>query len=107
VSETAETVSECTCNCDCADSKLPSLTSTPTASLPATPALPAIPAASAPMISSSANGAGNGNGNGANGHDDLHLDRRKLARAVEVAGVENRVWADSGWWAGGAPGWGV
>lgn len=37
----------------------------------------------------------------ANGHEDLHLDRRKLARAVEAAHVENRYWVDSGWWAGG------
>jgi hypothetical protein len=40
----------------------------------------------------------------ANGHVDLHLDRRKMARAVEVANAENRYWADSGWWAGGL-GW--
>ncbi|ORY16475.1 hypothetical protein BCR34DRAFT_464222, partial [Clohesyomyces aquaticus] len=37
----------------------------------------------------------------ANGHADLHLDRRKVARAVEVANAENRYWQDSGWWAGG------
>ncbi|KAF2650323.1 hypothetical protein K491DRAFT_707650 [Lophiostoma macrostomum CBS 122681] len=37
----------------------------------------------------------------ANGHVDLHLDRRKLARAVEVAHAENAYWAASGWWAGG------
>jgi len=36
-----------------------------------------------------------------NGHADLHLDRRKLARSVEVAHAENRLWVDSGWWAGG------
>jgi hypothetical protein len=36
-----------------------------------------------------------------NGHADLHLDRRKLVRAVEIAHAENRSWADSGWWAGG------
>lgn len=36
-----------------------------------------------------------------NGHADLHLDRRKLARSVEVANAENRLWVDSGWWAGG------
>ncbi|CAO2652551.1 Nn.00g008340.m01.CDS01 [Neocucurbitaria sp. VM-36] len=36
-----------------------------------------------------------------NGHADLHLDRRKLANAVEVAHAENRLWAESGWWAGG------
>jgi hypothetical protein len=36
-----------------------------------------------------------------NGHADLHLDRRKLARQVEVANAENRLWVDSGWWAGG------
>lgn len=36
-----------------------------------------------------------------NGHADLHLDRRKLNRAVEVAHAENRTWVDSGWWAGG------
>ena len=36
-----------------------------------------------------------------NGHADLHLDRRKLARSVEVAAAENRVWGESGWWAGG------
>lgn len=40
----------------------------------------------------------------ANGHEDLHVDRRKLAWAVEVASVENRIWTDSGWWAGGL-GW--
>ncbi|KAJ4360259.1 uncharacterized protein N0V89_000819 [Didymosphaeria variabile] len=40
----------------------------------------------------------------ANGHEDLHVDRRELARAVEVANVENKVWVDSGWWAGGL-GW--
>jgi hypothetical protein len=40
----------------------------------------------------------------ANGHEDLHVDRRKLARAVEVASMENRIWTDSGWWAGGL-GW--
>ncbi|CAI6336571.1 unnamed protein product [Periconia digitata] len=37
----------------------------------------------------------------ANGHEDLHLDRRKLARAVEVASAENKFWVCSGWWAGG------
>ncbi|KAF2204884.1 hypothetical protein GQ43DRAFT_386923 [Delitschia confertaspora ATCC 74209] len=37
----------------------------------------------------------------ANGHEDLHLDRRKLFRAIEVAEQENRVWGESGWWAGG------
>jgi hypothetical protein len=37
----------------------------------------------------------------ANGHEDLHLDRRKLTRAVEVASAENRYWFSSGWWAGG------
>lgn len=36
-----------------------------------------------------------------NGHADLHLDRRKLMRSVEVAAAENRFWVDSGWWAGG------
>ncbi|KAL6707513.1 hypothetical protein ACN47E_004083 [Coniothyrium glycines] len=36
-----------------------------------------------------------------NGHADLHLDRRKLARAVEQAHTQNREWAESGWWAGG------
>lgn len=36
-----------------------------------------------------------------NGHGDLHLDRRKLTRAVEVATVENRYWVETGWWAGG------
>lgn len=36
-----------------------------------------------------------------NGHDDLHLDKRKLARAVEIANAQNDIWADSGWWAGG------
>ncbi|KAF2873992.1 hypothetical protein BDV95DRAFT_565197 [Massariosphaeria phaeospora] len=36
-----------------------------------------------------------------NGHSDLHLDRRKLARALDVADAENRLWVDSGWWAGG------
>ncbi|CAG5142886.1 uncharacterized protein ALTATR162_LOCUS1243 [Alternaria atra] len=36
-----------------------------------------------------------------NGHADLHVDRRKLVRAVETAHVENRYWVDSGWWAGG------
>lgn len=36
-----------------------------------------------------------------NGHADLHLDRRKLTKSVEVAHEENRVWVGSGWWAGG------
>jgi hypothetical protein len=36
-----------------------------------------------------------------NGHADLHLDRRKLARSVEVAHAENKTWVGSGWWAGG------
>lgn len=36
-----------------------------------------------------------------NGHTDLHLDRRTLARVVEKAHAENRFWVDSGWWAGG------
>ncbi|KAF2849129.1 hypothetical protein T440DRAFT_519384 [Plenodomus tracheiphilus IPT5] len=40
-----------------------------------------------------------------NGHGDLHLDRRELTKAVEVAKEENRRWVDSGWWAGGV-GWG-
>jgi hypothetical protein len=35
-----------------------------------------------------------------NGHADLHVDRRKLVRAVETANAENRYWVDS-WWAGG------
>jgi len=37
----------------------------------------------------------------ANGHEDLHLDRRKMTRAVEVASAENQYWFSSGWWAGG------
>ncbi|PSN74177.1 hypothetical protein BS50DRAFT_9559 [Corynespora cassiicola Philippines] len=37
----------------------------------------------------------------ANGHWDLHVDRRMLARAVEFASAENRYWVGSGWWAGG------
>ncbi|KAI4608896.1 hypothetical protein J4E83_008935 [Alternaria metachromatica] len=40
-------------------------------------------------------------GEATNGHADLHVDRRKLVRAVETAQVENRYWVDSGWWAGG------
>ncbi|KAH9870031.1 hypothetical protein J1614_006953 [Plenodomus biglobosus] len=40
-----------------------------------------------------------------NGHGDLHLDRRELTKAVEVAKEENRRWVGSGWWAGGV-GWG-
>lgn len=36
-----------------------------------------------------------------NGHADLHLDRRKMVRAVEVANAENQYWVNSGWWAGG------
>ncbi|KAF2011123.1 hypothetical protein BU24DRAFT_436403 [Aaosphaeria arxii CBS 175.79] len=36
-----------------------------------------------------------------NGHSDLHLDRRKLARAVEQASEQNRAWVETGWWAGG------
>jgi len=34
----------------------------------------------------------------ANGHDNLHLDRRKLVKAIEAAEEENRVWRESGWW---------
>lgn len=37
-----------------------------------------------------------------NGHADLHLDRRKLVKSVEVAAASNRYWVESGWWAGGA-----
>ncbi|PVI01236.1 hypothetical protein DM02DRAFT_613849 [Periconia macrospinosa] len=37
----------------------------------------------------------------ADGHEDLHLDRRKLMRAVEVVNAENLFWVGSGWWAGG------
>ncbi len=36
-----------------------------------------------------------------NGHADLHLNRRDLAKAVEAAYAENKQWVDSGWWAGG------
>ncbi|KAF3050083.1 hypothetical protein E8E11_010238 [Didymella keratinophila] len=36
-----------------------------------------------------------------NGHADLHLDRRKLVRSVEVKAASNRAWVESGWWAGG------
>lgn len=36
-----------------------------------------------------------------NGHADLHLDRRKLIKSVEVAAASNRFWVESGWWAGG------
>ncbi|KAF2715595.1 hypothetical protein K504DRAFT_487241 [Pleomassaria siparia CBS 279.74] len=39
-----------------------------------------------------------------NGHVDLHLDRRKLAREVNKASAVNSVWVDSGWWAGGMGG---
>ncbi|KAI9709098.1 MAG: hypothetical protein M1820_003544 [Bogoriella megaspora] len=34
-------------------------------------------------------------------HQDLHLDRRKLARSLEVISAENMVWKRSGWWSGG------
>ncbi|KAF2749518.1 hypothetical protein M011DRAFT_475600 [Sporormia fimetaria CBS 119925] len=37
----------------------------------------------------------------ANGHADLHLDRRKRWTEVEVASARERVWGDSGWWGGG------
>jgi hypothetical protein len=37
----------------------------------------------------------------ANGHSDLHVDRRGLANRVDVANAENGVWVKSGWWAGG------
>lgn len=66
------------------DSKQPSLCSTPATSTPATPAIKAM-----------------ANTSNLNGHEDLHLDRRKLAKAVEVASVENRFWGESGWWSGG------
>lgn len=36
-----------------------------------------------------------------NGHADLHLDRRTLARDVETVSAENKAWVGSGWWAGG------
>jgi hypothetical protein len=39
-----------------------------------------------------------------NGHEDLHLDRRNLTKAIEKASIENNIWARSGWWAGGL-GW--
>jgi hypothetical protein len=37
----------------------------------------------------------------ANGHEDLHLDRRKMTRVVEMSSAENLYWVNSGWWAGG------
>lgn len=42
-----------------------------------------------------------------NGHSDLHLDRRNVARALEVANAENKYWVDSGWWAGSGLGGGA
>lgn len=35
-----------------------------------------------------------------NGHSDLHLDRRTMARAVDFATAENQYWIASGWWDG-------
>ncbi|KAF1950041.1 hypothetical protein CC80DRAFT_483413 [Byssothecium circinans] len=37
----------------------------------------------------------------ANGHEDLHVDRRKMVMAVEVVSAENMFWERSGWGAGG------
>ncbi|KAF2266438.1 hypothetical protein CC78DRAFT_566827 [Lojkania enalia] len=34
----------------------------------------------------------------ANGHSDLHIDRKKMARVVEVANVENRYWVEMEIW---------
>jgi hypothetical protein len=34
----------------------------------------------------------------ANGHSDLHLDRRKLAKAVEIADAESKNWLDLAVW---------
>ena len=36
-----------------------------------------------------------------NAHQDLHVDRQKLARSLEVITVENQLWKRSGWWSGG------
>jgi hypothetical protein len=36
-----------------------------------------------------------------NAHQDLHFDRKKLKRSVDLAREENRVWAESGWSGGG------
>jgi len=41
----------------------------------------------------------------AGGHEDLHVDRRRLTRKgdieVDIAVLENRLWVETGWWAGG------
>jgi len=34
-------------------------------------------------------------------HQDLHLNRRKVTRAIDIASTENRIWEDSGWWGSG------
>ncbi|KAF2735683.1 hypothetical protein EJ04DRAFT_542933 [Polyplosphaeria fusca] len=34
----------------------------------------------------------------ANGHSDLHLDRRKLAKAVDIANAESKNWVDMAVW---------
>ena len=36
-----------------------------------------------------------------NAHQDLHVDRHKLARSLELMIAENNVWKRSGWWSGG------
>ncbi|KAI9660697.1 MAG: hypothetical protein M1821_010049 [Bathelium mastoideum] len=36
-----------------------------------------------------------------NAHQDLHIDRQKLARSLELMTVENQFWKQSGWWSGG------
>ncbi|KAL9089822.1 MAG: hypothetical protein Q9165_005616 [Trypethelium subeluteriae] len=34
-------------------------------------------------------------------HQDLHVDRGKLARSLELMTAENQIWRKSGWWSGG------
>ncbi|OCK79694.1 hypothetical protein K432DRAFT_426309 [Lepidopterella palustris CBS 459.81] len=34
-------------------------------------------------------------------HEDLHLDRRKLMRGLDIVSAENQIWMNSGWWGGG------
>lgn len=56
------------------------------------------PARLSPSASSSGTPIIRANGSA---HQDLHLDRRELTRAIDIASAENRIWEDSGWWGSG------
>jgi hypothetical protein len=64
----------------------------------ASPDSASTPARLSPSASSSGTPTIRANGSA---HQDLHLDRRELTRAIDIASAENRIWEDSGWWGSG------